>query len=312
MTGIAILCSGQGAQKAGMFDLLGDAPEAAAVFEAAKNVLDGRDPRDLVQQASDQDIHTNRLGQILCCTQTMAAWAIIRERLSGPLVVAGYSVGELGAWGVAGLLDAAGVLRLAVKRAAAMDAATTEPSGLVAIRGLKRDILDPICAAHGAYVAIINASDQMLVGGTRQALAAVIADAEAAGAVRTTLLAVAVASHTPLLAAASDRFRQDLAGIAFAHEMPSDVRLLSGIDGAAIFDVEAGADKLARQIRQTVDWSACMDTCRAANVSRVIELGPGNALACLMQDAVPGLDAHSLSEFHSRAGFLDWVDRASR
>lgn len=309
MTGTAILCSGQGAQSAGMFDLLADAPEAAPVFEAAKAVLDGRDPRDLVHQASDADIHTNRLGQILCCTQTMAVWAVIRGKVSGPLIVAGYSVGELGAWGIAGLMDDAEILRLAVRRAAAMDAATTEPSGLVAIRGLGRDTLDRICAAHGTYVAIINASDQMLVGGTRTALDAVIADAEAAGAKRATLLAVEVASHTPLLAAASDRFRRDLASAHMGSAPSPDIRLLSGIDGAPVFDLEAGIQKLARQIRQTVDWSACMETCRASNVSKVIELGPGNALARLMQDAAPGADAHSVSEFHTLDGFLRWVER---
>lgn len=309
MTGTAILCSGQGAQSAGMFDLLADAPEAAPVFESAKAILDGRDPRELVHQASDRDIHTNRLGQILCCTQTMAAWAVIRGRLPGPLVVAGYSVGELGAWGVAGFMDEAEVLRLAVLRAAAMDAATTEPSGLVAIRGLGRDTLDRICAAHGTYVAIINASDQMLIGGTRKALVAVVADAEAAGAKRATLLAVEVASHTPLLAAASDRFRRDLASAHMVSSLPPDRRLLSGIDGAPAFNIEAGAEKLARQIRQTVDWSACMETCRASDVSKVIELGPGNALARLMQDAAPGVDAHSVSEFHTLDGFLRWVER---
>lgn len=309
MTGTAILCSGQGAQSAGMFDLLADAPDAAPVFEAAKTILGGRDPRGLVHQDSDRDIHMNRLGQILCCTQTLAAWAVIRSRLSGPLIVAGYSVGELGAWGVAGLMDTSEVLRLAVRRAAAMDAATTEPSGLVAIRGLGRPTLDRICAAHGTFVAIVNAGDQMLVGGHRSALVGVIADAEAAGAKRTTLLAVEVASHTPLLAAASDRFRRDLASAHLAGGMPPDIRLLSGIDGAPVFDVEAGAEKLARQIRQTVDWSACMETCRASDVSKVIELGPGNALARLMQDAVPGVDAHSVSEFHTLDGFLRWVDR---
>ncbi len=309
MTGIAILCSGQGGQGAGMFDLLAEAPEAAPVFETAQAILDGRDPRQLVHQASDQDLHANRLGQILCCTQTMAAWAVIRDTLPGPLVVAGYSVGELGAWGVAGLMEAGEVLRLAARRAAAMDAATAEPSGLVAIRGLTRDRLDPICTAHGAFVAIVNASDQMLVGGTRTALAAVVADANAAGAARTTMLAVEVASHTPLLADASDRFRQDLEGAHLACAVPSDRRLLSGIDGAPVFDVKAGADKLARQIRQTVDWSACMETCRASNVSKAIELGPGNALARLMQEAVPGIDAHSLSEFRSLDGFVQWAGR---
>jgi [acyl-carrier-protein] S-malonyltransferase len=211
MSGMAILCSGQGYQGAGIFDLLADAPEASRVFKVAKFVLDGKDPRQLVREASNDDLHTDRIGQILCCTQAMAAWAVLSAKVPRPLVVAGYSVGELAAWSVAGLLNCEGVLDLAVQRAAAMDRATTQPSGLVAIRGLKRDRLDPICKAHGAYVAIVNAEDQMLVGGTRKALDAVVHEVRAAGAKRTTMLPVQIAAHTPLLADASDRFRQALA-----------------------------------------------------------------------------------------------------
>jgi [acyl-carrier-protein] S-malonyltransferase len=92
--------------------------------------------------------------------------------------------------------------------------------------------------------------------------------------------------------------------------MPADVRLLSGIDGATVFDVQAGADKLARQIWQTVDWAACMQACRAAGATKVIELGPGNALAKLMHEFMPDADVHSLSEFHSLSGFEQWVQRA--
>jgi [acyl-carrier-protein] S-malonyltransferase len=201
MSGMAILCSGQGYQGAGMFDLLAEAPEAGQVFKAAKFVLDGKDPRQLVHEASNEDLHADKAGQILCCTQAMAAWAVLSAKVPRPLVIAGYSVGELAAWGVAGLLDYEDVLDLAVQRAAAMDAATTQRSGLVAIRGLGRAALDAICRTHDAYVAIVNGADEMLVGGTSEALAAVIQDAQAHGAERTTIVAVAVPSHTPLLAA---------------------------------------------------------------------------------------------------------------
>src|ERR1700723_3338010 len=210
MSVTAVICSGQGYQGVGMFDLLADAPEAIPVFEAAKSVLDGKDPRQLVREASNDDLHADKVGQILCCTQAMAAWAVLSAKVPRPLVVAGYSVGELAAWGVAGLLDYEKVLHLAIQRAAAMDKATTRPSGLVAIRGLTPDRLDPICKAHEAYVAIVNAEDQMLVGGTRKALEAVAQDAQAAGAKHTTMLPVAVPSHTPLLAEASEEFRQAL------------------------------------------------------------------------------------------------------
>src|SRR6202042_780515 len=210
MSVTAVICSGQGCQGAGMFDLLADAPEAIPVFKAAEFVLEGKDPRQLVRKSSSDELHADKVGQILCCTQAMAAWAVLSAKVPRPLVVAGYSVGELAAWGVAGLLDHNGVLDLAVQRSAAMDKATTEPSGLVAIRGLRRNTLDPICKAHGAYIAIVNAEDQMLVGGTRKALDAIVHDAQAAGAERTTVLPVAVPSHTPLLAEASHSFRQAL------------------------------------------------------------------------------------------------------
>jgi [acyl-carrier-protein] S-malonyltransferase len=307
MIGAAILCSGQGAQSAAMFDLLADAPEAAPVFAAAKRALGGKDARDLVREASSAAIHEDKAGQILCCTQAMAAWAALGPKLARPLLVAGYSVGELAAWGVAGLLDASGVLTLAAERATAMDAATAEPSGLAAIRGLTRAALQPICQAHGAYVAIVNGRDQMLVGGARTALDAVIEAAKAAGAERTTLLPVAVASHTPLLAAASKAFRQELAEAPIAAKVPPGIRLLSGIDGDPVFDVSAGADKLARQIQQTVDWAACMDACRAAGVTKIIELGPGAALARLMRDVTPEADVRSMAEFRTLAGFMRWA-----
>jgi [acyl-carrier-protein] S-malonyltransferase len=308
---IAFLCSGQGYQDADMFDLLADAPEADPVFRHARLVLGGEDPREFVRRATPDAMHTNKVGQILCCTQAMAAWAVASAAAPRPMVVAGYSVGELAAWGVAGLLSYEDVLDLAAQRATAMDEATTQPSGLAAIRGLARVTLDPICRAHGAYVAIVNSEDQLLVGGTTAALDAVIHDALAAGAEHTTTLPVAVASHTPLLGAASDRFRQTLAKAHLPAEAPADVRLLSGIDGATVFDVRAGADKLARQIRQTVDWAACMQSCRAAGVTKVVEFGPGNALARFMREFMPDGDVHSLSEFHSLTGFQHWMQRSS-
>jgi [acyl-carrier-protein] S-malonyltransferase len=304
----AVFCSGQGYQGVGMFDLLADATEADPVFEAAKFVLDGKDPRQLVRDASDDDLHRDKIGQILCCTQAMAAWAVLSAKVPRPLLVAGYSIGELAAWGVAGLIDYESVLDLAAQRATAMDKSTTQPSGLVAIRGLTRDKLDPICKAHGAYVAIVNAEDQMLVGGTRKALEAVAQDARAAGAERSTMLPVAVPSHTPLLAKASEEFRQALFKAHLPEQVPSDVRLLSGIDGDTVFDVHRGAEKLARQIEQTVNWAACMESCRAAGVSKVFELGPGDALARMMHEVIPDGDVHSLSEFHSLSGFEHWME----
>ncbi len=289
-----------------MFDLVADAPEAAAVFEAAKAALGGHDPRDLARQASEDDLHANKAGQILCCTQALAVWAVLGDVVPRPLVVAGYSVGELAAWGIAGVLDAKTVLHLAAERALLMDDDTAKPSGLAAVRGLSRRDLEPLCRAHGCHVAIVNASDQMLAGGTQVSLDALVRDVEARGA-SAKLVPVAIASHTPLLRRASERFRAALGKAKLPGVFPSGVRLLSGIDGAAVFDLGDGLDKLARQIQQTVDWAACIVSCRSGGVTKFIELGPGNALARMMQATMPDGDAHSVSEFHSLEGLEHWL-----
>jgi len=110
------------------------------------------------------------------------------------------------------------------------------------------------------------------------------------------------------MAKASDQFRYALAKTHLPAEMPAGVRLLSGIDGDTVFNVQSGVDKLARQIQQTVEWAACMQSCRAAGVTKVVELGPGNALAHMMHEFMPDGDVHSLSEFHSISGFENWME----
>jgi [acyl-carrier-protein] S-malonyltransferase len=149
----------------------------------------------------------------------------------------------------------------------------------------------------------------MLVGGTHEALAGVIQDASSKGAVRTTMLQVAVASHTPLLAAASETFRRNLDAAPIRADMPPDIRLLSGIDGETILDVSAGAAKLARQIQQTVDWAACMDACHAAGITKIVELGPGAALARMAHEVMPDADVRSVAEFRSLGGLLNWAKK---
>src|SRR6187200_3208517 len=98
---LAILCSGQGRQHSGMFDLTAEVADAEPLFAQAKGLL-GTDPRALVRTATGDVLHHNRSGQILCTLQALAAAVALRDVLTGGSVVAGYSVGELAAWGVAG------------------------------------------------------------------------------------------------------------------------------------------------------------------------------------------------------------------
>src|ERR1700733_4353236 len=100
---IAILCSGQGRQHADMFSLTGDAPEASALFAHATTLL-GRDPRSLVRSAGEDALHQDRTAQLLCTLQALSAAAVLADLLPQRRCVAGYSVGEVAAWGITGLV----------------------------------------------------------------------------------------------------------------------------------------------------------------------------------------------------------------
>ena len=306
-TPIAILCSGQGTQHAGMFDLVAQAPEAQPILEAAREVLDGKDPRQFVREAEATALFSNRAGQILCCTQALAAWAMVRPHLPGPVVLAGYSVGELAAWGCAGLLEPAEVLRLAVTRARLMDAAAGEGNGLTAILGLSQERVEALCASHGAQVAIINGETFFVVGGSRDALKALGEEALRTGATRATLLRVAVAAHTPLLARASEGFGEALDRLLLPASADDGVRLLSGVDGDAVFDVPEGRRKLAAQISHPLRWAACLDSCRAAGAEIFLELGPGHALASMARERWPEAEIRSVDDFRTPEGVVAWL-----
>ncbi len=304
---LAILCSGQGTQHAGMFDLVAQADAAQPIFQAAREVLDGRDPRQFVREADPVALFSNRAGQILCCTQALAAWATIAPALPGMVVLAGYSVGELAAWGCAGLLPTTHVLRLAVERAAAMDEAGGDGTGLAAVIGLDEARVTALCRAHGAHVAIVNGEDFFVVGGPRETLPGLLDQARAAGATNATVLRVAIASHTPFLAGASARFGEALGRVPLPQNVPERFRLLSGVDGDPVFDVADGARKLAAQISHPLQWAACLDGCQAAGVEAVLELGPGHALANLARQALPRAAVRSLEDFRTPDGVLSWL-----
>ena len=304
---LAILCSGQGGQHAGMFDLVATSAEAEPVFAEAAAVL-GLDPRQFLRDRPHEALFTDRVGQILCCTHAMAAWAALGDSRPTRATIAGYSVGELAAWGCAGALTMPATLKLAEQRAAAMDAVSPEDGGLAGVVGLRRSRLDAILDGHGATIAIVNGIDSFVIGGHNAALVAACRDAEAAGATHTVMLRVAIPSHTPLLAEASPVFRRALADA--APRPPSrGFRLLSGIDGDAVLDVASGCDKLALQISTPIDWEACLEGCRSSGATRALELGPGNALSRMAASFFPEGHARSVADFRTLDGLRAWLAR---
>jgi len=294
-----------------MFALTADAPQAASLFTHAAALLDGRDPREIVKTETMAALHHDRVSQILCTLQALAAAAALGSARRDWTVVAGYSVGELAAWGVAGWFNATDVLDLAALRAEAMDAVSQAGEGLLFVRGLSRDAVERLCARHDAAIAIINPDDAYILGGSRAARDAMATDARALNATRVIDLPVEVASHTPRLARASAVFREKLGRIAPAAVFPGAIRLLSGVDGAPVVDFSEGLDKLAAQISRTVRWADCLQACVERGANAFLELGLGSALSRMAAAAYPAIPARSLEDFRTLQGAQAWLAHAA-
>jgi [acyl-carrier-protein] S-malonyltransferase len=304
---LAILCSGQGRQHPDMFALTGDAPEAASLFAHAATLLGGRDPRRIVRTETSETLHHNRVGQILSSLQALAAAAALRDRMPDRLIVAGYSVGEMAAWGVTGFLGMTDALDLVARRAEVMDAATLPGDGMLFVRGLSRDAVDRLCKRYDAAIAIVNPGDAFVVGGSRTALDALSCEAKAMNATRVVDLPVKVASHTKRLAAASAAFRESLSHVSVKPPPTAGTRLLSGVDGSPVIDAKPGLDKLAAQISQTVQWADCLQGCLEVGATTFLELGPGRALSEMLAGSYRDVSARSLEDFKTLLGTRSWL-----
>ena len=76
-------------------------------------------------------------------------------------------------------------------------------------------------------------------------------------------------------------------------------------------DIETGIDKLARQISTTIDWAACLESCRSAGAEAALELGPGTALSHMASELFPDGHVRAVNEFRTLAGLRTWLQRAT-
>jgi len=300
-----VLCPGQGAQHAGMLKIADADRAAAQVIDTATSAL-GADPRSWLgdSAASFENVH----AQPLICVSQLAWWAALRGELPQPIAFAGYSVGELAAYGVADALDAATLARLARDRARLMDAAAgTDPGGVIALRGISRATAAQLCAGKAAFVAIVVDEDACVIGGTEPALAAVKEAAGRAGA-QVTCLRVGIASHTPLLATAATEFN----AILEAAPLRPPVRPVAcGVDGSWVTTRERAVAALSMQISRTIEWSRCIDALHERGCRVFLELGPGTALSRMVRNRLGPVEARSVDEFRNAGAVAAWVQRSS-
>jgi [acyl-carrier-protein] S-malonyltransferase len=247
-------------------------------------------------------LHANRVAQLLLTGVGIAAWQVLAARLPRPVAVAGYSVGELAAFAVAGVFDAGAALDLAAARAQAMtDSVGGRPTGLMAVQGAHA--LSLAGPEADLSVAIRIGAQRVIVGGPAEVLDDAARRWSGAG-LRCTRLPIGVASHTPAMKVAAAAFAQRLAAVTLH---PARSPVVCNFTGGTSRSLAVLAPALAGQIASTVRWDDCMDSIAERGVHCVLEVGPGTTLAAMWRERHPHLPVRSVDEFQGPEGVLRWV-----
>ncbi len=292
---LLLLCSGQGGQHAGMFELARTHPRARALLDQFDLVVD------------PALLFSNRLAQPMIVACTLAMWEAIRDLVPAPALVAGYSIGEISAYSVAGILTPVDAVRLAHVRARLMDDCLKAAPGqaLAAVSGLSLQTIEALMEGEGFFVAIETGADNCVAGGPAAALVSMAEKIAAAGG-KMCRLNVEIASHTPYMAPAVAHFAHALRATKL--DSPKTL-LLSSISAGTISGTAMAIEHLSRQLAEKIKWMDCMDACAEAGLTVALELGPGSALARMLRVRQPSIDCRSVADFRSIAGIQKWLAR---
>lgn len=308
---LLLLCPGQGGQHPQMFDLARNSPAGAALLERLQQRMPEGQLTGGADLNADSALYANRSAQPLIVAATLAMWEALRASAPRPALVAGYSIGELAAYGVAGAFMPDTAMELAALRAGLMDDSlhsdTGDTQALLAISGLPLARVQALLHKLPFYISIETGEDSCIAGGLAACVEPLQAEVAAAGG-RSQRLPVEVASHTPLMQAAVAPFAAALLRADF-HAMNAPV--LAGVNAAEVRDQAMAAQLLSRQLAEKIRWMACMDACAEAGITLALELGPGAALSRMLTARHPHIDCRSVSDFRSLDGIRRWLDRAA-
>jgi malonyl CoA-acyl carrier protein transacylase len=270
----AILFPGQGSQTPEMRDLV--ARVRPDLLELAAHVV-GEDP---FPRADDG---TNFAQPAIFCA-SLAGWEALGRPVSE--LMAGHSMGELGALVAAGALDEREGLELVALRGRLM-----HESGLAAGDGSMLALMGAgaseqageIADAHDLTVANDNSPMQVVLSGAAAALPAAAEHARELG-LRPIELDVTGAFHSPMMAAAVPEFRAALAGTTFSEPAST---VVSAVTAEPFTDPRA---ELADALTMPVRWREVMLTLQELGAQRFVDVGPGRILTGLAKRTLKGVE----------------------
>jgi len=279
---LALIFSGQGAQKVGMGKSLAEqSPAARALYTEANSVL-GWDLAKICFEGPETELTQTKVCQPALFVHGLALLAALRESgkvpAGEPQYALGLSLGEVTAYCAAGVFDFATGLRVVAERGRLMQLACEQTTGgMAAIMGEERAKVQELCREFDIEAANFNAPGQIIVSGAKSRVDAAVAAGKERGLKKIIPLNVAGAYHSRLMEPARVAFAAFLAGVPFA---APKFTVFTNTTGQAVSTPEALKAALVKQVVSAVLWEDCMRAA-AAGAAEFWELGPGGVLAGL-------------------------------
>lgn len=281
---LVLLMPGQGAQAVGMGKAFFDQfDEAKRVYQTANRKL-GFDVTALCFEGPQEVLIKTEKCQPALFVTSMAAYAAFKEiapKTLVPMAAAGLSLGELTALAAAEAMSLEDALYVVKARGEAMaECAASQQGAMLAVVGLTREQLEPVCKQSGAWGANYNTADQIVLSGSAEAIAKAEPMAKQAGAKRAVRLEVAGAFHCPLMQPASDKCKQVLAKVSFREPR---FPVISNVTAKPVTNPEEMRNILAAQIVSPVLWEPSMRLLIDQGATHFVEFPPARVLTGLLR-----------------------------
>ena len=302
--------SGQGSQKPGMGKDLLSIPQVAEAAACATQQM-GVDVAYLLAEAPAEELNETRNAQAALTALSLGLSRALMAQGAVPGAVLGFSLGQMSALAVSGMVSDAQLFRILDARAALMSEAAAAHSGAMSAL-LKADeasvaALCEECAQGQVLVpANFNCPGQIVISGAEEAVARAEEAWSAAGK-RFARLATSGAFHSPLMQDAADKFAAFLEQESFNEPI---IPLICNTTARPLSAAQA-KEHLAKHLTSPVRFQESVEYLQGRGFTRFVEVGFGGVLSNLVKRIDRGLDRACVQDAESLAaeGGLDDRDR---